>query len=97
MGVHYAVLNVVEQILFDLLRLELIDEIIDKHIVDYFDASVAADKICENLVSTNAFMRLIIMFLQRIPIEAVAMESVYTKMETHLKRTILHADVRALC
>lgn len=45
MGVCFVVYNVIEQILFYLLGLEVVEEILHKHIVSYFEVQDATDKI----------------------------------------------------
>lgn len=48
--------NVVEEILFYLLRLKVTDKIIEEHISEYLDTRGAVDKIGEKLLSVNAFI-----------------------------------------
>lgn len=56
-GDRSAIYSVVEQIVFHLLPRTVMDEILQKHITDYSDQGDAVDRICEKLLSTNAFCR----------------------------------------
>lgn len=49
--------SVVDQIIFDLLHQEVMKEILEKHIVNYFDTSDAAGKIGEKLLSIAVFIQ----------------------------------------
>lgn len=53
-GVHSVVNSVVEQLLFDWLRREVMDDILEKHIANYFDSSDATNKSGGKLLCTNA-------------------------------------------
>lgn len=73
-GARSVFYNVVEQMVFDMLRYERIDEFLDNRITKYFDTNDPADKVGGKLLSTNAFMAPIIKFVQRRTNEAGATE-----------------------
>lgn len=56
MAAHSVVYIIFEQIPFDLMHQEVMEEIFDKHIANYFDTTNAADKICEKTQSGNALL-----------------------------------------
>lgn len=80
--------------LFSLLRGEVIDDTLDKHVSKYFDTSDIADKVREKLLSSNVFLALIAAFIQREIIEAVATGRVDTKREKPLKSQMVNADAK---
>lgn len=69
-----------EQILFDLFRRGVMEDILDNHITRFFDTSNATDEIGEKLLSITAFMARISTFIQLRISKAVTAERVSTKM-----------------
>lgn len=65
MGGRSVVYNVIEKMLFDLLRREVMNKFLDKPIANYFDTSEAVDKISGKLLFTNAFITPIAAIIQR--------------------------------
>lgn len=86
-GVRSVVYNVVEQVVFDLIRQDVIGETLDKHISAYLDTENAADKVCDKLLSNNSFMTPIATFVKRKTNETIAAERVVAKMKEHLHIT----------
>lgn len=72
----------------------MLNEVLDKHIPDHFDTSEAADKIGENILSTNASIAPISAFLQRRISKAVADKPMTTKMGSPLKDQMSNADLK---
>lgn len=56
-GVFYVVHKFIEQILFGLLRKDVMDEILDKHITKCFDRCDTADKVGGKLLSIHKCLR----------------------------------------
>lgn len=96
MGVSSVVCKVLEQILFDLSRRELMDETLDNDIANYFETGDAVDRICGKLLPKNSLPLLapIVVFIQLRAGEAVAAECSTTKMEEQLKAQIVDSDVK---
>lgn len=93
-GILFVVYNVVGQIQFHLLLREVMNEILDEHIAEYFDPSDTAGKVSEQLPSTNTSMALIAAFIQRRTSEAVAVECVSKNMEEQLRLQAVDADAK---
>lgn len=93
-GVFPVVHNVFEQKLFDLLRLEVMDAILDKQVANNFHTKDASNKIGGNLLSTNSFMDPIAAFVNLGTGKAVAAKRRTTKMENQLKSQTLDAEAK---
>lgn len=77
-----------------MLRLELMDVILYKNVLNYFDISYATEKIGEELLYANAFMEPIDVFIQHRTSKAVTSDWVATKIENQLKSQTHHADAK---
>lgn len=55
-GVSLVFYSVIQQVLQDLLRRDVIGNALDRHISTFFNSSDATDKFCRKLLSSNAFM-----------------------------------------
>lgn len=53
-GVRSVIYKVLEQVLLELLRRDMIDETHNRHIFSNFKGCNAADKVCGKLLSTNS-------------------------------------------
>lgn len=93
-GVQSVVYNVVDEILFDLLREDVTDWTLHKHITKYFDTRDPNSKVGEKLLSTYVFMGPIPALIQRRTSEAVTVERVSTKMEKQLRLQRVDADAK---
>lgn len=69
-GVCSVVYNAVEKILLHLLRSEMMNKTVDKHIANNFDTANSVDKIYGNLQSTNAYIASIVVFMKQEVSEA---------------------------
>lgn len=93
-GARYVVYNVVKQIIFDLLRRDLMDKTLDQHIAKYFNTSDTVERVRANVVSKNAFMAPITAFIQRCTSKAVDTECIATEMEIQMKLQTVDADAK---
>lgn len=90
-GVHTVIYNF-EHRIWDLLRREGMNGIIDKHTPNCFDSGHAADKIRGKLLSTNICMVPIAAFIKRKTSETVGSRCVATKMGMRLRMKKLDWD-----
>lgn len=70
------------------------DEILEKHVANYFDTGNAADRIGGKLMSANSFMAPIAAFVQRETGEADFVERAHTRLEKQLNAQILDSKVK---
>lgn len=84
--------NAREQILLDLLRREVIGDILNKHITKCFGTPDTADQASPKLLSANPFMAPIQAFIHRKDSKAIAVECIPTKIAKQLKLQNLDND-----
>lgn len=92
--VCFVVYKVVEQIIFELFRGEVFDEILEKNISKYFDTSYTADKVGKQILSLNDFMVPITAFTLYRTSKSISAERVATKVEKKLKSQAVDTEVK---
>lgn len=90
-GARSVAYIVVQQFIFDLFCREVMDEIPEKHLANYFDTSDDTYKIGKRLLFVNAFMAPVATFVQCRTGGLLAAEDLGTKIEKTLRSRTLDA------